>query len=123
MTEIAPSTLRILNAKGQTIGAGFLVSKTLAATCAHAALVASPDGEALIHAQFTGQKQPLSLPERARLRAELDGMIAHLYSLTESEFAHILAAFPLACAIGMAARGNQVAKRFTALEWRLERGV
>lgn len=33
--------------------------------------------------------------ERARLRAELDGMIAHLYDLTESEFAHILTTFPI----------------------------
>ena len=33
--------------------------------------------------------------ERARLRAELDGLIAHLYGLTEDEFAHILATFPL----------------------------
>jgi len=32
---------------------------------------------------------------RAQLRAELDGLIAHLYGLTEVEFAHILAAFPL----------------------------
>ena len=32
---IEPSTLRILNAKGQTIGTGFLVSKTLAVTCAY----------------------------------------------------------------------------------------
>jgi hypothetical protein len=32
---------------------------------------------------------------RARLRAELDGLIAHLYGLTESEFAHILTTFPL----------------------------
>jgi len=33
--------------------------------------------------------------ERARLRAELDGMVAHLYGLTEDEFAHILGTFPL----------------------------
>ncbi|MBA2670204.1 MAG: ATP-binding protein, partial [Gemmatimonadetes bacterium] len=33
--------------------------------------------------------------ERARLRAELDGMVAHLYGLTEAEFAHILGTFPL----------------------------
>jgi len=33
--------------------------------------------------------------ERARLRAELDGIIAHLYGLTETEFAHILSTFPL----------------------------
>jgi hypothetical protein len=33
--------------------------------------------------------------KRARLRAELDGLIAHLYGLTETEFAHILSTFPL----------------------------
>ena len=33
--------------------------------------------------------------KRAQLRAELDGMIAHIYDLTESEFAHILNSFPL----------------------------
>ena len=33
--------------------------------------------------------------ERACLRAELDGLVAHLYGLTEDEFAHILASFPL----------------------------
>ena len=29
------------------------------------------------------------------IRAELDGLIAHLYGLTEAEFAHILSTFPL----------------------------
>ncbi|HBA84215.1 MAG TPA: ATP-binding protein [Verrucomicrobia bacterium] len=33
--------------------------------------------------------------ERAKLRAELDGLIAHLYGLTEEEFAYILTTFPL----------------------------
>jgi hypothetical protein len=33
--------------------------------------------------------------ERAKLRAELDGIIAHLYELTEEEFAYILTTFPL----------------------------
>jgi hypothetical protein len=33
--------------------------------------------------------------ERARLRAELDGIVAHLYGLTEDEFVHILGTFPL----------------------------
>lgn len=33
--------------------------------------------------------------ERSRLRADLDGMIAHLYGLTEEEFTHILSTFPL----------------------------
>lgn len=33
--------------------------------------------------------------ERAKLRAELDGLVAHLYDLTEDEFRHILGTFPL----------------------------
>lgn len=33
--------------------------------------------------------------ERAQLRAELDGMVAHLYGLTYEEFKHILATFPI----------------------------
>ena len=32
--------------------------------------------------------------ERAQLRAELDGIIAHLYGLTDAEFAYILTTFP-----------------------------
>jgi hypothetical protein len=35
------------------------------------------------------------LDERASLRAELDGLIAHIYGLTEEEFAYILTTFPL----------------------------
>ena len=33
--------------------------------------------------------------ERAKLRAELDGLIAHLYGLTEEEFVYILSTFPV----------------------------
>jgi Eco57I restriction-modification methylase len=33
--------------------------------------------------------------QRARLRAELDGLVAHLYGLTEDEFAHVLSTFPV----------------------------
>lgn len=33
--------------------------------------------------------------ERARLRAELDAIVAHLYALTEPELTHILSTFPL----------------------------
>lgn len=36
---------------------------------------------------------PADPVERAHLRAELDGMIAHLYGLTEDEFSHILSTF------------------------------
>jgi len=47
-----------------------------------------PEGEGVQY----GVTDPV---ERARLRAELDGLIAHLYGLSEAEFAHILGAFPL----------------------------
>ena len=33
--------------------------------------------------------------KRAKLRAELDGMIAHIYGLSEAEFAYVLGTFPL----------------------------
>ena len=33
--------------------------------------------------------------ERAQLRAELDDIIAHLYELTDAEFAYILTTFPI----------------------------
>ncbi|KOP24190.1 transcriptional regulator [Hapalosiphon sp. MRB220] len=33
--------------------------------------------------------------ERAKLRAELDGIVAHLYGLTEAEFTYILSTFPI----------------------------
>jgi len=33
--------------------------------------------------------------QRAQLRAELDGLIAHVYGLTEEEFSHILNTFPI----------------------------
>ena len=33
--------------------------------------------------------------DRAQLRAELDGLVAHLYGLSEAEFVHILGTFPL----------------------------
>ena len=39
-----------------------------------------------------GQRTPAG---RARIRAELDGLVAHLYVLTEPEFTHILGTFPL----------------------------
>ena len=32
---------------------------------------------------------------RAKLRADLDGIVAHIYGLSEEEFRHILGTFPL----------------------------
>ncbi len=33
--------------------------------------------------------------ERARLRAAIDGLVAHLFGLSEADFAHLLEGFPL----------------------------
>ena len=47
-------------------------------------------------AGLTGYQEGATGPaERAKLRAELDGLVAHLYGLTENEFAHALSTFPL----------------------------
>ena len=63
----------------------------------HAAGRAEPARDALAKAVgLCNHKAGATDPsERARLRAELDGLIAHLYGLTEIEFSHILATFPL----------------------------
>lgn len=45
---------------------------------------------------FRSHKDGVTDPiERAKLRSELDGLVAHLYGLTEQEFAYILTTFPL----------------------------
>jgi hypothetical protein len=41
------------------------------------------------------QHQPLRPDQRSVLRAELDGLIAHLYGLSKAEFTHVLSTFPL----------------------------
>ena len=48
--------------------------------------------QAGIETYQNGATQPT---ERARLKAEIDGLVAHLYGLSESEFEHILNTFPL----------------------------
>ena len=56
-----------------------------------------PAGEGERNAEETSPVQygATDPSERARLRAELDGLVAHLYGLTEAEFVHILGTFPL----------------------------
>jgi len=44
---------------------------------------------------WTSESGATDAAERARLRAEIDGLVAHLYGLSEEEFAHILATFPV----------------------------
>ncbi|MBI4984434.1 MAG: hypothetical protein HZC24_03575 [Rhodocyclales bacterium] len=55
----------------------------------------TPEFGALAKEVGMKRHQVLNSAERARLRAELDGLVAHLYGLTEAEFAHILGTFPL----------------------------
>ncbi|HCZ14556.1 MAG TPA: hypothetical protein DHV85_08135 [Candidatus Accumulibacter sp.] len=55
----------------------------------------TPEFDALAREVGLEHHQLLDPIERARLRAELDGLVAHLYGLSEAEFALILASFPL----------------------------
>jgi hypothetical protein len=45
--------------------------------------------------QWTPEVAATEEAERARLRAEIDGLVAHLYELSEEEFRYILGTFPL----------------------------
>jgi hypothetical protein len=45
--------------------------------------------------KWTEKKAATTEYERNKLRAELDGIIAHIYGLTEEEFAYILSTFPI----------------------------
>jgi hypothetical protein len=45
-------------------------------------------------AEYGGRLNKWDETERARLMAELDGLFAHLYGLTEEEFAYVLTTFP-----------------------------
>ena len=44
--------------------------------------------------EYGGRLNKWDETERARLSAELDGLFAHLYGLTEEEFAYVLTTFP-----------------------------
>jgi V8-like Glu-specific endopeptidase len=51
---IEPSTLRILDPNGKTVGTEFLVAPNLAATCAHVIEIANATGS-IVQVRFTGQ--------------------------------------------------------------------
>jgi hypothetical protein len=51
--------------------------------------------EEVMDTPWSAEEGATAPDERARLRAELDGLAAHLYGLTEEELAHILSTFPV----------------------------
>jgi len=51
--------------------------------------------EEVMHTQWSTDIVAIDKEERAELRAELDGIIAHIYGLTEEEFTYILSTFPI----------------------------
>src|SRR6218665_1337696 len=51
--------------------------------------------EETMKTKWTEKKAAMQEYERHKLRAELDGIIAHVYGLTEEEFAYILGTFPI----------------------------
>jgi hypothetical protein len=51
--------------------------------------------EEVLKTKWTEKKAATTEYERNKLRAELDGIIAHIYGLSEEEFAYILSTFPI----------------------------
>ena len=51
--------------------------------------------EEVMKTKWTEKKAATTEYERSKLRAELDGIIAHIYGLSEEEFAYILSTFPI----------------------------
>ncbi|RYD99429.1 MAG: ATP-binding protein [Sphingobacteriales bacterium] len=51
--------------------------------------------EEVMKTKWTEKKAATQEYERSKLRAELDGIIAHIYGLSEEEFAYILSTFPI----------------------------
>jgi hypothetical protein len=51
--------------------------------------------EEVMKTKWSEKKAATQEYERSKLRAELDGIIAHIYGLTEEEFAYILSTFPI----------------------------
>ena len=67
----------------------------LKAQSPHPSPLPAGEGTSQRSAAKTSQYGATAPTERAQLRAELDGLVAHLYGLTEAEFVHILGTFPL----------------------------
>ena len=51
--------------------------------------------EEVMKTKWTEKQAATQEYERSKLRAELDGIIAHIYGLTEEEFTYILSTFPI----------------------------
>lgn len=76
---IEPSTLRILNPNGKTVGTGFLVATKLAVTCAHVITDAEAIEGDTIQVQFTGQDGKIdALVDQALWRNVDNGDVAFL---------------------------------------------
>lgn len=66
-----------------------VIKRTAALACAESDLTAFARSAGITLSDVPSES------ERASLRAELDGLIAHEYGLTEDEFAHVLRQFPI----------------------------
>jgi len=49
----------------------------------------------VMQSEWSQKSVAITEPERNRLKADLDGIIAYIYGLTEEEFTHILSTFPI----------------------------
>lgn len=71
------STMRILNPGGETVGTGFLVSETLAVTCAHVVACAEAVDRDTLQVQFTGRDERIAA-QVERLDIGRDVALLHL---------------------------------------------
>lgn len=53
-----------------------------------------PHAERELGGEVSTLRPATDSPERARPCAEIDGLVAHIYGLSEAEFVHILGTFP-----------------------------
>ena len=79
-----------------------IVSKILQLTCTTPELAELWEAE--MHTPWSYKVSPTDLWERAKLRAEIDAIVAEMYNLTVEEYARVLTTFPL------------MDRKFTALE-------
>jgi hypothetical protein len=73
--------------------ARFLIQATLRLTCFTAEF--APLWEQLMGEAWQETSGVRDMQERARLRAEIDAVVANLYGLSEHDYAYILSTFPL----------------------------
>ena len=86
-------SLRVPRAKSESPEGDLLATRAARLICTTSEF--SDLWDEVMGTRWSPEVAATALTDRARLRAELDGLVAHLYGLTEEEFAHVLSTFPV----------------------------